>query len=381
MVSLRPHQQRLKNEDPDRALLVHEMRTGKSIIGKNWSESVRRNKRSIGVCLRQNKKEWQKLCPDTKIYTKEEFKKHIKEIIKYKPTSIFVDEAHNFAAPLFIPKKRSQLAEALYSLLKTCPDIHVLLLTATPLTNDPASLHTLMTYIGKYCDWKNYQQRFYNLEYKPFLSHPAWFPKKGWRAEANKILQKHADIVSLADCVASLPPETTEVVYVKSGTYDYEEDEDIHWTKDHKAEQYNKLPEIRKIGAGYRKVILVCHYIEQIDELAKKLSKDKEVFVLDGRKKNSEEIKKQAQESSDCYFIVQAKMGFGWDGYMFGCMVFVSMAHRQIDYTQMLGRLTSVDYPKPIIRYVILGGKWDKRIYSDLDVGEDFNPHKYEQTT
>ena len=376
MEILRPHQQRLKDEDPNRALLVHEMRTGKSLIGKNWTESPKRNKHPIIVCLKTNKKDWQELCPDKEVYSKEEFKKHWESIEN--PSCILVDEAHSFAAPLFLARKRSALAEAMYKFIKKHEGIHVMLLTATPLTNDPASLHTLLTYIGLYCDWKNYQQRFYTLEHKPFLPRPAWFPKKDWRGEANKILKEKADIVSLADCVDSLPPVTHETIKVKPGVYEYEEDEDAHWTKDHIAEQYNKLPEIKKIGAGFRKVILVCHYTAQIDELAKKLKNDKEVFVLDGRTKDASAVKKAAQQSSDCYFIVQAKMGMGWDGYMFGCMVFVSLAHRQIDYTQLLGRLTSVDHNRPLLYYVILGGPWDILIHKTLERGEDFNPHTHE---
>ena len=377
-MSLRPHQQRLLEQNPDRALLVHEMRTGKSLIGKNWSEHPTRNRHSLIVCLKQNKQEWVELCPDAHVYTKEEFKKHIKDVLKDKPSSIVVDEAHNFAAPLFITKKRSQLAEAMYTLVKKNPEMHVLLLTATPLTNDPASLHTLLTYIGLYADWKNYQSRFYTLEYKPFLPRPAYFPNKNWREQANEILKQKADIVSLADCVDSLPPIISEVVKVKSEKYMYAEDEDYHWTKDHLAEQGNKLATIREIGNGYRKVILVCHYTAQIDTLAKELSKDRPVYILDGRTKDHATVKSEAQNSSDCYLIVQSKMGMGWDGYMFGCMVFVSLAHRQIDYTQMLGRLTSVDHPKPKVYYTLLGGKWDKLIYNTLLAGEDFNPHKYE---
>ena len=378
MMKLRPHQQRLKDEDPDHALLVHEMRTGKSLIGKNWVESPKRNKNPVVICLKQNKKEWVELCPTAIVYTKEEFKKHWRSIKA--PSAILVDEAHNFAAPLYVPKKRSQMAEALFNFINKHKGVHVLLLTATPLTNDPASLHTLMTYIGKYADWKNYRQNYYELKHMPFLAYPTWFPKKDWRAKANLVLQKHADIVSLADCVDSLPPESFEIIKTKAGKYKYAEDEEHHWTKDHIAEQYNKLPEIKKIGDGYRKVILVCNYTAQIDELAKKLEKQKPVFVLDGRTKDAEAVKKEAQAADDCYFIVQAKMGMGWDGYMFGCMVFVSMAHRQIDYTQMLGRLTSVDHPKPKVYVILIGGTWDKRIYDTLRSGENFNPHKYEST-
>lgn len=375
-MKLRPHQQRLKDEDPDHALLVHEMRTGKSLIGKNWVESKRRNKNPIVVCLKQNKKDWVDLCPSATVYTKEEFKKHWKSIIK--PTCILVDEAHNFAAPLYIARKRSALAESLFNFIKVNEGVHVMLLTATPLTNDPASLHTLLTYIGKYIDWKQYQRQFYNLEHKPFLAYPAWFPKKDWRKHANHLLKKYADIVSLADCVDSLPPESHEVVKVKGCKYEYAEDEERHWTKDHIGEQCNKLKEIRRIGSGYRKVILVCHYTSQIDELSKKLEKDRPVFVLDGRTKDPSKVKEEAQKSSDCYFIVQAKMGFGWNGYMFGCMVFASIGHRVIDWEQMLGRLDSVDNPVPKMYYILIanGNSWDYKIYNSVKNGYDFTPHQ-----
>jgi SNF2 family DNA or RNA helicase len=272
------------------------------------------------------------------------------------------------------------MAESLFNFIKKHPGIHVLLLTGTPLSNDPASLHTLMTYIGKYADWKLYRESYYELKHMPFLAYPAWFPKKDWRAKANITIQKHADVVAFADCVDSVPPETFEVVKTKAGKYEYAEDEDEHWTKDHQAEQYNKLAEIKQIGYGYRKVVLVCHYTAQIDELAKKLASQKPVFVLDGRTKDAHQTTKDAQAAEDCYFIVQAKMGMGWDGYMFGAMVLVSLAHRQIDYTQMLARLTSVDFDKPRIYYVMIGGTWDKRIYETLKSGENFNPHKHEST-
>jgi hypothetical protein len=224
-MNLRPHQQRFIDKNPDRALLLWEMRTGKSLPAKLWSEHPSRNAGAVIVCLKQNKKDWERLCPDAIVKTKEEFKRDWKEIPN--PTCIVVDEVHNFLAPLFIAKKRSQLAESLYNFIRKYPKIHVLLLTATPLTNDPASLHTLLTYLGLYCDWKNYQQRFYELQYKPFLPRPAWFPKPRWRDEANKILESKdmVDIVSLKDCVDSLPAVIEEPIVVKTEPYEYADDE------------------------------------------------------------------------------------------------------------------------------------------------------------
>lgn len=378
-MKLRPHQERFLASNPDRAILVWSMRVGKSLPAKLWSEHPSRSRKAVVVCLKANKKEWEALCPHAIVVTKEEFKKRWREFID--ATCIVVDEAHNFAAPLFITKKRSQLVEALYGLIKNNPTIHVLLLTATPLTNDPASIHTLLTYVGHYTDWKEFQRQFYVLEYKPFLPRPAFFPVKHWRQMANELIFRYCDVVSLADCVDSLPPVEDIVIRVKSEKKVYAEDEEYHWTKDHKHEQLAKLDEIKKLGSGYRKVILVCHYTEQIDYLAEKLKNDKPVFVLDGRTKDQGQVIKDAQESPDAYFIVQAKIGAGWDGYMFDCLVFVSMAHRVIDHTQMRGRLTNVDIPKPQLFYYILSGVWDTRIYNSIMSGEDFNIHSYERTT
>lgn len=379
-MELRPHQQRFIKQNPDYALLVWEMRTGKSIPAKLWSEHPKRNKNAVVVCMKSNKKDWQKLCPNTHVCTKEEFKRDWRTISL--PTALVIDEAHNFAAALFITKKRSQLAESMYHFIKQNPKMHVLLLTATPLTNDPASIHTLLTYIGRYIDWKQFQQKFYTLEYKPFLPRPAWFPKKDWRIIANELIQKYADIVSLSDCVESLPPVEDIVISTKGEPHNYAEDEDYHWTKDHKAEQVNKLKNIEEIGDGFRKVILVCHYTEQIDYLADKLKNKKPVFVLDGRTKDQSQTIIDAQASPDAYFIVQAKIGMGWDGYMFGCLVFVSMGHRVLDSEQMRGRLVSVDHPKPNIFYYLLceGNSWDRAIYESVVLnGLDFSLHNYEK--
>lgn len=379
-MELRPHQKRFIEENPNYALLVWEMRTGKSLPAKLWSEHPIRNQTRVIVCLKANKKQWVDLCPGAIVLTKEEFKKEWQKIEN--PTSLVIDECHNFAAPLFITKKRSQQAEAMYNFIKRWPKMHVLGLSATPLTNDPASIHTLLTYIGRYIDWKLFQQRFYSLEYKPFLPRPAFFPNKNWRQEANTLIQKYCDVVSLADCVDSLPPVEDIVIRVKAGKHDYAEDEDYHWTKDHKAEQVHKVAEIKKIGDGYRKVILVCHYTEQIDFLASKLKNDKPVFILDGRSKDQGATIEEAQKSPDAYLIVQAKIGMGWDGYMFGCLVFVSMGHRVADHTQMRGRLTSVSQPKPQVFYYLLSdGTWDRRIYNSIMSGENFNPLNYAKTS
>ena len=71
----------------------------------------------------------------------------------------------------------------------------------------------------------------------------------------------------------------------------------------------------------------------------------------------------------------------GWDGYMFDCLVFLSKNHRVAVYTQMRGRLVSLNHPRPCVYFHIIGGVWDDRIHTAIMSGENFNIHSYERTT
>ena len=95
---------------------------------------------------------------------------------------------------------------------------------------------------------------------------------------------KHCDIVSLHDIVEHLPQPEERIITIKNKFIKRE-----RWTDEHKDEQKGKLDEI--LNLGYKKMILVVYYTEQIDELAKELSKEKPVYILDGRTKNADEVK------------------------------------------------------------------------------------------
>ena len=366
-MKLRKHQQRFLDENPDKAMLCWAMRTGKSLPASIWLS--RRDKNAYVVCPKQLVKDWEKLTPFATVWSKETFKKRYKEIKN--PSGIVIDESHTFASNLFMGK-RSQLASSLYLFVKENPKMPILLLSATMIRNDPSSLHTQLCYIGKYIDWNKWRNHFYSLEKRPYLPRPAWLPKKGWQIEARKVLEKHADIVALSDCVDYLPPVTDEVVKIKN-----KPEKGEHWAEEHQSEQQGKSKFIKSLG--YQKIIVVAHYTAQIDDLAKKLGSEREVFILDGRTKDPTTIIKAAQNSPECYFIVQASMGVGFDGYMFDCLVFASMSHKALDHTQMKGRLTNLEQPKPQMFYYLISSanKWDKRIYDSVMMNKNFNPHIY----
>lgn len=386
-MELYPHQKRILNAKPNKEILVWEMRTGKSLPAQLWLQG--KNGYRLVVTPKQNKESW-KFDPSVDVFSKEEFKKHIQTIIKKKPTAIVIDEAHYFASPLFIRRGngRSQLAEALYTLVKTLPDMKILLLTATPLRQDAWSLHTLLCYKGVYYDWKLWQKEFFEqrpaywMQKKPWMKETptVWMPKSDWRIRILPLLSKHCDVVAMKDIVEYLPPITPSLVQVPHEKYKKPEHELVTWVHEHQYEQTKKEIEVKRIAEGYRKVILVVHYTDQIDALATALGNERPVFILDGRTKKPEETIKQAQEADDAFLIVQASMGFGWDGYVFGTIIFVSMSHSVVNHTQMLGRIRHPKFLKDIDAYYLIGGRWDTRIYECIKNGQDFNPHTYEPT-
>lgn len=371
-MQLLPHQQRIVDLNPAKAILNWEMRVGKTLPASVWVDHPAQAGNTYIICKKSNKRGWQDMGTKATVLTKEEFKKVAGEIVN--PTAIVVDECHHFGSALFV-KPRSQLATALYTLLKKYPACHFLGLSATPVRNSPWSFHTLLCYLGVYIPWKDWRREFFELQHLPFMKFPAWMPRSDWRARMDKYVRKYTDIVALSEVVDSLPPATSRVIRIKQKPYKRPMDEVVTWVHAHRYEQTGKVKEILELG--YKKVILVCKYTDQILELAEALKGEKPVFVLNGQTKDQEETIRQAQEAEECYLIVQSMMGEGWDGWSFGALVFVSMSHTYVEYVQMLGRLRHPKHLKATETLYLLGGVWDDRIYKSLLAGNDFNPHIY----
>lgn len=370
-MNLWPHQQRVIKENAPRSILAWEMRSGKSAAGAAWLMN-QPGKAKVIVCPKQLKEDWTKMGTGAVVLSKEEFKKISKALF---PDAILIDECHYFAAPLFI-KGRSQLATAMYTLVKNNPDMHVILLSATPIRQNAWSLHTLLCYIGVYYPWKEWREEFFELTWLPFLTHPAWMPRKDWRIKIRKYLEKHCDIVSLKDIVKYLPPATEKIIKIKHPKpYKRPTDKLVNWNDEHRWEQEGKDKEI--LALGYRKLLIAVHYTEGIDRLYAVLSKEKPTFVLDGRTKDAATVKSEALASNECYLICQSSMLFGFDGYSFGALVFASMSHSCTHHTQALGRQRHLSHLRPIVNYYLIGGRWDQRIFDCVMQGRDFNPAYY----
>lgn len=363
------HQQRIINLNPTKVLLDWECRVGKTLPAALWIDNSAQAGNTYIICKKSNKKEWQGMGTKATVLTKEEFKKTTITA----PTAVVFDEVHRAAAPLFV-KPRSDLATKLYTLLRDNPDCHFMGLSGSMVRNSPWSFHTLMCYIGVYIPWKQYRDEMFELKRMPFLRFPAYFPKEDWRARVDVYRKKYCDQVSLREVVDELPPATSRIVKIKQLKYARPKNEVVTWTHEHLHEQKNKYKEILEFE--YKKVIVVAYYTAQIKEMAAELSKEKPVFILNGQTKDQEATIGAAQEAEECYFIVQSGCGEGWDGHMFGTMVYASMSHVYTENLQMHERQRNIKNLRDIEIIYLVGGRWDAKILASFKAGEDFNPHK-----
>ncbi len=361
----------------DKMLLVWEGGTGKTIASIEWLRAGR-DDNALVVCPKIIVKKWKETLKDwgvnATVLSKEDFKKS-----KQKQWSaLVIDEADNFASPLFI-KGRSQLATALYEQVKAYPDTPIILLTATPIRSTPWNLHTLLCYLDKYIDWKQWRERFFKLENRAFMNTMAWFPRDNWRTEIRKELELHADIVLLRDCIDEVPRINEEVVVLSEKKYI--PPEDLETTKlisdQHRFEQHNKAKEVKRIAKNYRKILVVAYFVEQIQALEKELKKERTTFAVYGGTQNKESILKEANEVDDCYLIVQASLCAGFDADTFSCAIFASMSYSVRDFVQMKYRMRRIHNLHPVKYYYLLAGKWDKNIYEAVKRGRDFVPSEY----
>lgn len=380
MNKLYAHQQRFIDKNPDRALLVWETGTGKTVAAIMW-RTMRKGKAAV-VCPKTIMKKWRddlkKWKGKADVYSRDEMKKV--DLSRY--DMLIIDEAQDFAAPLFDAGK-SQRAIHLYNAIRQNPHMHILLLTATPVRSTPWNIHTLATYLRVLWDPKQFKNRFFYLTNRYGRYH---FEKKPhWQKNIRPFIEEIADIVLMSEC-ADVPVQHHQVRKIA-----WDEGQEKHleasfeepvklWHERRRLEQGDaKFKVLQEIMDGYRKVIVVCEYLSQIDDYVKRIGNDRQVFVLNGSTKDQPTVIKEAQEADDCIFIIQASMGAGFDADQFSVVVFASMSFKYVDYVQMKGRVKRIHNLHENTFIHLIGGKCDQAVYDTIQQNKDFDVHDYLQ--
>jgi superfamily II DNA or RNA helicase len=370
MKKLREHQRRyLEKRNKNRDLLVWEMQTGKTVVACEWIK-YREPLKILVVCPKAIVEKWKRELKEWKAKADVVSRDQVKKINLNDYDGLVLDEAQDFASPLF-SKQRSGRATAIYNYVKTHPLAHILLLSATPIRSTAWNCHTLACYLGIYWDVRKFRDEFFYFTDRYGRWH--YEPKSEWRIDIRPYLESISDIVLLKDCI-DVPQHFHEVILIKQKT----ESKDLDWHTRHRAEQSEaKWKRLKELMDGYRKVIVVVYYRDQIDDYVKRIGNDRQVFVLNGDTKNQDEVIEQAKKADDCIFLLQASMGAGFSAAEFSVMIFASMSFKYVDYIQSTGRLNSTDNIHANRYVYLIGGKCDAAVYETIMAGNDFNPHHY----
>lgn len=367
-MQLYEHQKRFAIKNPRKALLCWEVRTGKTVAAAVWL-NLRQNKKALVICPKSIVEKWKRDLKTWKAKADVISRDTVHKTDLHRYRAVIVDEVHDFASPLFTGKA-SRRAAALYQFVRAHPEADILLLSGTPIRSTPWNIHTLACFLGIYWDKAAFQNEFFVLVRR--FGRMFYEEKSDWRIRVRPYLEQIADIVLMKDCYDMPHPKDPIVVEVKQVASSA-----TSWHERHKAEQSNKkIDALRRVLDGYRKVMLVCYYREQIERYEKEFA-DREVFVLHGGVKNHDAVIQAARAADDCIFIVQSSMGVGFDAWEFSAMVFASLDFKYVAYEQMLGRMKQMGATVAKDVVVVLGGECDTAVWEQIQRGRDFTPSQY----
>lgn len=379
MKKLYKHQQKFIEKNPDRAMLVWETGTGKTIAACEWIKK-RHNMKILVACPKAIIEKWKRDLKEWGAKADVVSRDEIKKIYLPKYQGIVLDEAQDFLSPAFT-KQRSERTTVIYNYLRGITSAHVLLLTATPIRSTAWNCHTAGCFLGLLWPVQAFRNKFFYMT--DMFGRYHYEPTKTWRKDIRPYLESISDIV-LAKDVAEIPTQEHEVVKIPWTKKQEEElkkqylEPAAEFHERRRAEQSEaKWAKLKELLSGYRKVILVVYYRNQIEDYVDRIGQDRAVFILHGGINNQDEVIEQAKASDDCIFIMQSSMGAGFDASEFSVMIFASMSFKYTDYIQSLGRINRINNLHKNKYIYLLGGKTDQDVYDTILSGNDFNPHKY----
>lgn len=373
------HQQRFIDKNPNRALLVWEMQTGKTFAACEWIKK-RPEIKILVACPKAIKEKWKRELKESGAKADVVSRDEIKKLDLKAYGGLVLDEAQDFFSPVFT-KQRSARTTVIYNYVRYHKNAHILLLSATPIRSQSWNCHTAACFLGILWPIKEFQNKFFYLSDMYGRYHLE--PKKSWRKDIRPYLESIADIV-LAKDVIEVPKREHETILIP-WTKQQEEnlkkkylEPSAEFNERRRAEQsYEKWKKIKELIDGYRKVIIVVYFRDQIEDYIKRIGNDRQVFVLHGGVKDQDKVIEQAKASDDAIFILQANMAAGFSASEFSVMIFASLSYKYVDYIQSTGRLNSLENLH-VNKYIyLLGGRTDKSVMETILSGNDFNPHVY----
>lgn len=140
-----------------------------------------------------------------------------------------------------------------------------------------------------------------------------------------------------------------------------------------------KIDAILELAFEFSRMVVFAKYSAQISAIKDALTEEGyKVLVMTGDTKNRGDVIKEANDSKQCVFIVQAQISAGWELPEFPVMVFASMTYSVVDKIQADGRILRANALKKnlYINLVARGGV-DEAVYDCIMNKKDFEEKLY----
>lgn len=388
------HQQKLLDLNPTIHLVAWGTGTGKTrtaieLAYKNGEEA-------LIICPKSLVSQWQEQVPnDWLVISKEQFKKKYRQLNPF--NCIIVDEAHYFA------NHKSGLTKALLDYIKLHKPKYRYLLTATPYLSSSWNLYSYGLIFGK--DWNWY--KWYKYYFNEIKMGRRKIPVQKKVVNGLPIEQEIARLVSVLGSTVALDEcfDVPEQIY------------QVEWfaltASQNKAigEVWDPLPIVRFTkeaqicggtlkGDGYtedqffasekmnrcldlikehKKLIVVCHFNNEIKALANKVGK-KKAIIINGDAKDRHKLVAMAESVDDCVVFINAACSEGYELPSFPLMIFYSYSYSLKDAVQMKGRILRANkLKKNVYLSLVVKDSIDEDIYKCIESKHDFQIAIYEK--
>lgn len=355
------------------------------------------------------------------VLSKEQFKMLVKkheddlwQVCQGWPTTIIFDEAHTVAGIQPDEKQRSNkrfpkmsdIFEAALLYRNAAKPKRVYPLTATPAPN-PMALFGLGVLLGRNWDYHQFRNTFYFQSPRKIRGQKRWLVNMSKANQA--LIQRTIDSIGYTGSLQDwfdVPPQIFKTHYVgitkaQEASYaalrTYYPDPIIQIGKRQRLEQglfeepiiEDSIPSVKKLFVdenkseaieGYlqefKKVVVFCRYVDQMELYRQKFEGKTKVFVMNGATKNRADVLQEARECDECLFIVQCQISAGWELADFPCMIFASLDYSFVNYDQAIGRILRGNNLKRNLYVFLIAGDGDERVQKAVLNKEHFVSEK-----
>lgn len=389
------HQQKLLDLNPSRHLIAWGTGTGKT---KTAIELAYKNgEEALIICPKSLVEQWKSQVPDNwLVLSKEQFKKLYRQLSNF--NCLIVDEAHYFG------NYKSGLTKALLDYIKLHNPKYHYLLTATPYLSSSWNLYSYGLILGKDWNWYKWHKHYFNevkmgrrkipIQKKVVNGLPI-------EQEIARLVSVLGSTVALEDCF-DVPEQIYQVEWFTLTTGQRKAISEawdplpiIRFTKEAqicggtlKGDGYTedqtfkseKMDRCLDLIKEHKKLIVVCHFNNEIDALATKVAKSKKVYIIRGDVKDRHDVVADAEKSDDCVVFINAACSEGYELPSFPIMVFYSYSYSLKDAIQMRGRILRANkLKKNVYLSLVVKDSIDEDIYKCIESKQDFQIAIYEK--